>query len=215
MHVPLRHQGFTLTETLVALVATMVVVGSVMVFAASAMRSNAQILAGARLLRQMQHSLDTVANDIRRAGYYDDAARFAPTAQSPGLSDLPVIHSASCVVVRYDRDGALFRGYRQISRKGIGVIQSATSRAGEVDCAGRSGETWHDITDPASMDVLEFSVAPVPEASGCANRHGFAVITQDVDVHLKARPVGNAAVERALAETARVRNDIMASGTCT
>ena len=215
MQALLRHRGFTLTETLVALVGTMVVVGSVMVYAASAMSSNAKILAGARLLRQMQHSLDAVANDIRRAGYYEDAARFAPAAQTPGPSDLPVIHSASCVIVRYDRDGALYRGYRQISRNGIGIIQSATSRQSEITCRGRSGDTWRDITDPASMDVLEFSVAPVPEASGCANVHGFAVITQDIDVRLKARPVGNSAMERALAETARVRNDTMASGTCT
>jgi len=211
-----RQHGFTLTETLVALVAGLIVVSSVMVYAVSAMRSNAQIVAGARLMQQMRHSLNLVTGEIRRSGYYDDAARFAPAAQQAGLSDMPVIRSPSCIIVRYDRDGALYRGYRHAGRNGIGVIQSTTSRGVEPDCgAAASTGIWHDVTDPASIDVQEFSFTPSAGAGGCASLRGFAVIAQDIDVRLKAAAVGSTAVARALAETMRVRNDIMASGSCT
>src|SRR5689334_21227597 len=98
----LHNHGFTLTETLVALVAGLIVVSSVMVFAVSTMRSNAQIVADARLMQEMRRSLDMITSEIRRAGYYTDAARFAPSTMQAGLSDMPVIRSMSCIVVRYD-----------------------------------------------------------------------------------------------------------------
>jgi type II secretory pathway component PulJ len=207
-------RGFTLTETLVALIAGMIVVGAVMVFAITAMRSNAQVIAGAQLQQQMRHTLDQVTADIRRAGYYDDAARYAPTAQA-GLSDVPVIRSPSCIVVRYDRNGSLYRGYRYAARNGIGVIQTATSRDSAPECSSAGGSVWRDITDPATVDVLEFSFAPVAGAAGCTSLHGVAVTTQDIDVKLKARQNGDAHVERSLSEATRVRNDIMAAGSCT
>jgi hypothetical protein len=209
-----RQRGFTFTETLVALVAGLIVVGSVTVYAVAAVRSNAQIVAGARLLQQMRHSLTLVAGEIRRAGYYDDAAQFARAAAAQ--SDIPVIRSPTCIIVRYDRDGAVYRGYRLAGRGDVGVIQSVSSRGAEPDCiapAGNSG--WRDITDPSTINVQELSFAPALGAGGCASTHGVAVISQVVDVHLKAAAVSSPAVTRTLSETMRVRNDIMATGGCT
>ena len=209
-------RGFTLTETLVALVAGMIVVSSVLVFAVSAMRSNAQIVAGARLMQNMRHSLDAVTAEIRRAGYYADAARYAPAAQQAGLSDMPIVRSPSCIVVRYDRNGAEYHGYRHAAKNGVGVIQATTTRGIEPDCgASARGSIWSDVTDPKVVDVVDLSFTPVPGAGGCTSMHGYAVIEQDIDVRLKARLLSNAAVERTLAEAMRVRNDIMAAGSCT
>jgi len=209
-------RGFSLTETLVALVAGLVVVSSVLVFAVSAMRSNAQIVAGARLMQDMRHSLDVVTSEIRRAGYYADAARYAPAAQEGGLSDMPVVRTPSCIVVRYDHNGAEYHGYRHAAKNGVGVIQATTTRGFEPSCAApAAGSLWSDITDPKFVDVVDFSFAPIAGAGGCTSMHGVALIAQDIDVLLKARLVGNSAVERTLAEAMRVRNDIMASGSCT
>lgn len=211
-----RFSGFTLTETLVALVAGMIVAGSVMVFAVSAMHGNAQIVAGARVTQQMRQALDRVTADIRRAGYYEDAARFAPAAQQAGLSDMPVIRTPSCIVLRYDRSGAVYHGYRHAARNGIGVIQAVTSRGLEPDCTSPAGNgLWSDITDPTIIDVQDFSFAPTVDGGSCTSLRGFAVIAQDVDVRLKAAAVGSSAVARELATTMRVRNDIMTSGSCT
>jgi len=210
------NRGFTLTETLVALVAGLVVVGSVMVYAISAMRSNAQIVAGARLMQQMRHALDTVSGEIRRAGYYEDSARFAPGSAKAGLSDAPVVRSPSCVIVRYDHNGAEFHGYRHVQRNGIGVVQTVTTRGVEPECAAQAGGgLWSDLTDPGTLDVRELEFAPSEGAGGCTSMRGFAVIAQNVDVHLRARLIASPATERTLAEAIRVRNDIMASGSCT
>jgi len=216
MHPPKHQRGFTFTETLVALVASLVVLRSVMDFAVSAMRSNAQFVAGARVLQQMRQALNLVTGEIRRAGYYDDAARFVPSAAQAGLSDMPVIRSPSCIIVRYDRQGPLFHAYRYAAHNGVGVIQTTTSRGVEPDCDGSTvAGTWRDLTDPALIDVQEFSFAPATDAGGCTSLHDYAVIVQDIDVRLKATKVGSPMVARELSETARVRNDIMASGSCT
>src|SRR5262249_51643491 len=152
----------------------------------------------------------------RRAGYYADAARFAPPVQQAGLSDAPIVRSPSCIVVRYDHNGAEYHGYRHSAKNGVGVIQATTTRGMEPDCrASAHGSIWNDVTDPGVVDVIDFSFTPVPGAGGCTSMHGFAVIAQDIDVHLKARLVGNTAVERTLAEAMRVRNDIMTTGSCT
>jgi type II secretory pathway component PulJ len=209
-----RHCGFTFTETLVALVAGLIVVGSVTVYAVSAVRSNAQIVAGASLLQQMRRSLTLVAGEIRRAGYYDDAAQFAHAAA--GQSDMPVIRSRSCIIVRYDSNGAVFRGYRHAERGRVGVIQSVSSRGVEPDCiAPASNGGWRDITDPSTINVQELSFAPALGAGACASTRGVAVISQVVDVRMKAAAVSSPAVTRTLSETMRVRNDIMAAGGCT
>ena len=214
-HTTLHGSGFVLAELLVTLVASLVVASAVMVYAVSAVRSNAQAVAGAKLMQNLRHSLDVVTGEIRRAGYYDDAARYAPAAQSE-RSNMPIMRSPSCIVVQYDLKGPVFHGYRHAEKNGVGVIQAASSRGFEPDCTATGGTSlWKDITDPATINVLEFSFSPVAGVSGCTNVQGFAVIGQDIDVHVKARLTGNATVERSLAEAMRVRNDIMASGSCT
>ena len=212
----LYFRGFVLAELLVTMVASLVVACAVMVFAVSALRSNAQAVAGAKLMQSLRHSLDVVTGEIRRAGYYDDAARYAPAAAQTERSDMPIMRSPSCIVVHYDRNGPEFHGYRHAVKKGVGVIQATTSREIEPDCgAPAAASVWMDITDPAAVNVLEFSFTPIAGLSGCTNVQGFAVIAQDIDVHVKARLTGNAAIERSLGEAMRVRNDIMASGSCT
>jgi len=212
----LHGSGFVLAELLVTLVASLVVASAVMVYAVSALRSNAQAVAGAKFMQNLRHSLDVVTAEIRRAGYYDDAARYAPAAAQSERSNMPLMRSPSCIVVQYDLKGPVFHGYRHAEKNGVGVIQAVSSRGFEPDCtATGAASLWKDITDPATINVLEFSFSPVAGVSGCTNVQGFAVIGQDIDVHVKARLTGNATVERSLAEAMRVRNDIMASGSCT
>jgi len=215
----LRTRGFTLTEMLVALVGGMVAAGAVMVYAVSAMRSNAQIIGSARLLQEMRRSLDLVTGEIRRSGYYADAARYAPVGKSAGLTDAPVIRTSSCIVVRYDKHDAPpgeYRGYRHVAKNGVGVIQASASQGFEPDCAAPAvGGIWKDITDPRQFDVLEFSFAPAAQAQRCTNINGVAVIAQEIDVRLKAQLAHDSASARTLQEAVRVRNDIMAAGLCT
>lgn len=211
-----RFGGFTLTEVLVALAAGLIVAGSVIVFAVTAVRSNAQIVTGARVMQQMRTVLGLVTADVRRAGYYDDASRFAPQSHPIGASDVPVVRSPSCIVLRYDRDGAVYRGYRHAEHNGKGVIQSVKSRNIEPDCMSSTATGpghWADITDPTIVDVKEFSFTSA--AGGCTSLHGFAVITQDVNVRVKAVAAGSPTIARDLATTVRVRNDIMTAGSCT
>ncbi len=100
--------GFSLVEMMVAIVAGMIVVGAVLAFTISSLRSNTEYVQSTRLTQELRNSMSLVSNDLRRAGYDDFAIRHVsnPSAPSSPFAQFQLTGGgtdSSCIVYSYDR----------------------------------------------------------------------------------------------------------------
>lgn len=143
-----RQSGFSLVELMVSLVAGLIVVGAVLGFAVSSIRANAEYVRSTRLTQELRTSLQTAVEDLRRAGFDQDAMKYISrpptyTAASP-FSRLHLNTANDCVIYAYDRadpDDAdagvlnfengevrgIRRAVRTIGGRTVGVLEMAES----------------------------------------------------------------------------------------
>lgn len=145
---PRAAAGFSLVELMVAMVAGMIVSGAVLAFVLSSVRVNSEYVRATRLTIELRNSLNLIAEDLRRAGYDEDALKYV--AQSPGFTDfspfsaIEIINAGAangCIVYAYDRlpanpgaldlDNGEVRAFRRAQRtvngRQVGVIEFAES----------------------------------------------------------------------------------------
>lgn len=173
-------RGFTLIELMIALVASLVVVGSVLAFTVQSTRTSAQSIQYSRLTQDMRGAMALVSRELRRAGYNVNAIQqvgpgVTTAAYSALLLDDPDADGiGSCVMFGYDTldlggtadstPGTLttaeaneWRGFRRVVVNGRGVLEVRTGGTGVgAGCAGN--HTWTAITDPAAIDVTAFEL---------------------------------------------------------
>lgn len=191
-----KQTGFTLVELMVALVAGMIVVGAVLAFALSSVRANSEYVRSTRLTQELRTSLETATDDLRRAGYDEDAMRYISrpptfTAASP-FSRIFTSTDSSCVIYAYDRenggpgvlnlDNGEVRGIRRVvatvNGRQVGVLEMAESESGvQPDCGGAavdysnypaacSSGGWCPLSDPRVVDIAAFQVVNDRPATG-------------------------------------------------
>lgn len=154
-------RGFSLVELMIALVAGLLVVGAVLAFTLSSLRSNSEYIRATRLTQELRTTLNFVSDELRRAGYDEDALNyiFRPatfTASSPfaPISVSNVNADDGCIIYSYDRlpgvagqlepgNGelrAIRRAQRTVNGQVVGVIEFAESSAtnATVSCSGGS-----------------------------------------------------------------------------
>ena len=150
-----RSTGFSLVELMVALVAGMIVAGAVLAFTVSSVRANADYVGSARLMQELRSVSQYVDNELRRAGYDEDAMAYLASSTSDTSAFAPMLvdttAGANCAIYAYDRlpgnpgvvdlDNQEVRGVRRASVTmggvSVGVIEMAESAAGlQPTCAG-------------------------------------------------------------------------------
>ena len=158
MAISRNQSGFSLVELMVSLVAGMIVVGAVLAFALSSIRANSEYVRSTRLTQELRSSLDTAAEDLRRAGYDQDSLNYVsrpPTfTQASPFSRLFINGNNNCVIYAYDRadaddadagvlnfENGEVRGLRLATRAvngiNVGVLEIAESTAtAHPDCGG-------------------------------------------------------------------------------
>ncbi len=147
--------GFSLIELMVALVAGLIVVGAVLAFTVSSVRSNSDYVKSARLFQELRNSSDFVTSELKRAGYDEAAMDYVANPTSTAVSKFaPMLVDpdpvGSCVIYAYDRQsgspGAIdlangeIRGIRRktatIDGKTVGVLEVAESTATVTPACG-------------------------------------------------------------------------------
>ena len=194
--------GFSLVELMVAMVAGMVVVGAVLAFTVSSVRANSEFVSSARLTQELRTISQYVGDELRRAGYDEDAMGFVATSSATAYSEFsPVLvdnddADANCVIYAYDRSPGTagqidlanqeIRGIRRsTTTDGIGVIEVGESDTSAPTCDGASPDYtkypvpcassgWCAFSDPRSVDIDTFLVDD--DGSGAAS-HGTQEIT--------------------------------------
>jgi prepilin peptidase dependent protein B len=227
-----KQNGFSLVEVMIAMVAGLIVIGSVTVFTISTARSNSQTVGATRLMQDLRSEMNLITREIRRSGYDSTATTFVSTGVPPVNFDSAVVRSPSCIVVRYDRIGVgtggtaaagEYHGFRRTTvdgtATGVGVVQASLLSAGDPNCDTDDG--WVNVTNPKVADItgLTFTLNNPPDGvltpvGGCVTSKGFSITVQDVYIEIAGRLVTDATTKRTSRESVRVRNDIIATGVC-
>lgn len=160
-----RNRGFGLVEMMVSISSGLVVSGAAISFLVASMTSNTNYVRTARFTQDLRNNMNFVTNELRRAGYDENALHYialnaSSTAISP-FSPMKIVRGntdSSCVLYAYDSKAAKtaagtgpgyldvasgeIHGLRRVSRtingKTIGVIEVAQSSnaATTLDCDG-------------------------------------------------------------------------------
>jgi Tfp pilus assembly protein PilW len=193
--------GFSLIELMVALVAGLIVVGAVLAFTVSSVKSNSDFVKSTRLMQELRNSSDFIASELKRAGYDEAAMKYLANPVSTEVSLFaPILVDTTagqnCVIYAYDRqpgrpgkvdaDNGEIRGIRRATTGGIGVIEVAESTATVTPaCNGaqpdysqypttcNTASGWCPLSDPRSIDIQTFTVSTA--ASG-TNSNGVRSI---------------------------------------
>ena len=163
-----RQRGISVVEILVALVAGLIVVGSVLAFTVSSVTSNAENIRATRLAQELRGAITLVTREIRRAGYNLDAAETVATSSFANeFDDMDI--EADCIVIAYDDpvidvpnadalpDAGEITGFRRVETGGNGVLEVNVG-LDAVDCDDPAG-TWVEVTNPADVDLTAFTIA--------------------------------------------------------
>jgi len=159
---PRHSRGFTLTEMMIALAVSLLVLVAVVAFLMSSFRGNSDYVRSTRLTQDLRNTMDLVTRDLRRAGYDGKSMQLVSTGDVSPLSRVQLCNSSdvctvgataplTCVIYSYDRPGGTWgtldvdngevRGIRMRSRtvnnRTVGVMEYAVSGNGiKPTCAG-------------------------------------------------------------------------------
>lgn len=180
--------GMTITELMVGLVVGMLLMGGITSVYLSTIKSSSSTLNASRLNQEMSAIMNIMANDIRRAAYWNGGVKANPknnpfsqagstelsvqTNSSGSYADAGATGSGSCIVYAYDldKDGTLDTspsegfGFRW-DGSGNAVLMK-TGYTEVQDCTD-TGETWVALSDTSTVSItnLDFDLAN----SSCLN----------------------------------------------
>ena len=213
-------KGFSLIELMIGFVIGAFVIASSLTAFVAIMRSNADILKQARLEYELSKSLNLMANDIRRAGYWGNAANDLGTSTNtnPFMAAANRLQVAgNCILFSYDLDAdgnfpALNTapsderfGYRLTGQR----IQTRPESYSTFACDD-ADNTWYDITNQNEIQITNLTFTPVVETvdiDGDGSGTSTIAVTR-VDISLTGQLADDATINRTYTKSVRVRNDL-------
>lgn len=156
--------GFTLIELMVAMTIGLIVVAATIAIYIATIRGSSDIVKSAQLNYDMDSALALMVNDIRRAGYWQNAAMStAPNFFTQAATDLAILDTNTCVLYSYDanQNGVVdspdeFFGFKHQGSN----IMMRLSGENTTDCSSNK-DNWQtmNITNgqsKISVDLLRF-----------------------------------------------------------
>jgi prepilin peptidase dependent protein B len=217
-------RGFSLVELLVGLAVGLFVVAAVATLFAAQLREQRALWLEARLMQDLGGAADLIARDLRRAGYWGDAAAgvWTPGAapRTNPYAAAPLAAASDAVAYAYSRDDAENHAVDDDERFGWRL------RDGAVELLLGGGH-WQALTDASLLTVTDFTLTPSVEEidlSGLCARPCDATAAaagtcpprqqvRSLALRLAGRAAGDARVTRAVELRVRLRNDAVV-GTC-
>lgn len=233
-------RGLSVVEFMVGVAVGLLVVGGATKLFVDYLSSNRRLLIETRVNQDLRAAADLIARDLRRGGYWQNAA--AGISSDPKVAPIPNPYSA----ISYDGStGTLSYAYAKdgdnsFTAGGVedfGVRRSTVGGVGVIQLRTAGG--WQTITDPATLNVPAgaggLNIAPAVERrvelfDQCPCLLDLRCVAAEFAVggpYFATRPrvtireysltlsgtAPNTAVTRTLTETVRVRNDLL-EGNC-
>lgn len=209
--------GLSLIETMVGIAVGLFIVGGALKLFIDNLDNNRRLLIETRVNQDLRAAADLIARDLRRAGYWQNAASGvwqpagAATAINPNLAIAGECGVTNDITYSFDdASGAPTSG-------GFRLV------AGRIDTFVTS--TWQALTDPSTMTVTQFCITPLNRVVNLLPRCVVAtcpagsttcpptLTVRQYSLVLRGQARSDANVVRQLEEVVRVRNDEL-SGAC-
>jgi len=216
-----RAAGFSLVELMIALVVGLIVLGAVLTFTVTMLRSYSENIRSTRLTQELRTSMNVISRELRRAGFDAKSVTRVLTDSNPSTFNAMTL-TANCVSYQYDRGvggdwGGIpaateVRGMRLNATTGT-VQMNASSAA--IDCSGATG--WVDVTDASVVQITTFApklidtpfCSQVGETEDPVTKVKTYHLAQGSVRHLtlclKGRLVADNSIARQVTNTTRVR----------
>ena len=211
-------RGLSLVELMVGITVGLFVVAAAATLVANQLGDNRRLLLETQVQQDLRATMDIITRQLRRAG----AA--TPTNVEAGIAASPVAGGASnpfgsIAVVGSPGTETTFSFYFDASQQGPygfklenGIVKTLMPRTG-------SSPVWQELTDPNTVVVTAFSITPrtvtstpLPCPKLCSDGTTDCwpkLIVRSYVVDIQARARSDPAVQRALRNDVRVRNDMV------
>ena len=217
-------RGTTIVEMLVGLAIGLVVVAGAVTLLARQLHQQRALLAETRLTQDLRNAADLIARDLRRAGYWGNAAagvwsHGAAPLSNPYAAVAPMAAASDTVRFAYSRD--------DVEDQAIGVNERTGFRLHGRAVEARLGDRWQALTDASTLVVTAFELMPsvddIDLSALCArpcDAAGAAAGTcpprqqvRHVTVRIAGHATGADRPARSVQARVRLRNDAIA-GAC-
>lgn len=229
----LRHRGFGLIELMVAIVIGLIVLTALTSLVVAVLRTNNENMEMTRLTQELRAAGQLITRDLRRASFTQKAVQNVGKLNSNSSAPIvnpfdemdfhkdgteidfvadPTAGPADCVFFRYDDpeqgtlgtlDEADNRGFRFNSD--ANTIEMLDG--GNGSCT--SGD-WETLTDPATVEITHLGFSTKNQD---AFKHlavgNLEMTVREIVITLSGRLASDPSVERTVAETIRIRNDLL------
>jgi prepilin peptidase dependent protein B len=221
-----------MVELMVGIAISLIVVGGGLSLLANFTGENRRLLLETRLNQDLRAAMDLVTRDLRRAGhwqgstagiwtnggpnvppqnayryFYDSACNASALGASAPIP--PAAASHVCYAIAGDADNSI----NEASRAELYGFHLTNG----VLYAVINGSTQQAVTDPGTITINQFVVAPVPAGGTEVPMTGFCrytctvncprVIVREFEIQLQGSIPTDASIRRQLRSNVRVRND--------
>lgn len=215
--------GVTLIETLVGLVAGLILMATLISVSALAINYSSDILKRDRLNNELRRALILISDDITRAGYWGQAYSSIGSGSNAnpfmsGGNDISINANGSCILFSYDRDqnGAANSSGNASSNEHFGfrlsggALQALTDDT-DFNCSSTSS-SWVNLTDPNTVNIstLNFNLSSSSSQAIDIDGAGPGTATtaiRYITISITGQLVTDTSVTQSLTTNIRVRND--------
>jgi type IV pilus assembly protein PilW len=220
---PRSQRGLSLVELMVGVAVGLMVVAGASFVAVNQLADNRRLLLETQVQQDLRAAADMVARDLRRAGYWGASEAGVWQGDDPNVAANPYVElsptdageAVTQVDFRYSRDLVEDNAF-DADREQFGFkLESGTIRM-------LIGGVWQSMTDRNVLEVTRFDIGverqTVRQAcfNECPGGGTTCWPTQDVrrlTISIAGRAANDAAVERSVRDSVRLRNDTHA-GAC-
>lgn len=206
-----NQKGISIIEILMALLISTIVTTAVITLFSNSLDTSRQLMGTAKLDQTLNNAMETIAQDIQRAGYYTNATTSATNPFFSGNDDVAVNGGSDCVTFSYQIDSTT-TPTTSVNRFGYrlngGAIQYRTSAAGANPCAGGG---WANLTDPNIITISAFTTTlnttNLNPSTGATTTTSPYTGYRSVTITITGNLVGDTAVTRTITRTIKIFNN--------
>ncbi|HLB55759.1 MAG TPA: hypothetical protein VJK30_00310 [Coxiellaceae bacterium] len=199
-------RGAAILEILIGFIISLVILAAVLGLFSNTISTSGLILERGKLDRDLYVVMDTIVNDIQRAGYWSNATTTNNNPFMTSPNDIAI--SSGCIKFTYDTnnngtvDDADQIGYG-LSNGAIKFRQSAAI----FNCS--SIATWSNLTDPNVITVTAFTVMPInyPVDIDGSNPGTATTTYRTVYISITANLVTDPSNTRTITRTIKIYNN--------
>lgn len=168
LHARARQRGLSIVELMVGITVGLIVLLGASGMYLGASRSGQDSVRANRLNQDLRAVMDIMVSDIRRAGFFGNAAGGTVNPFTGTATNISVKAGLDCILYTYDatwngsvpgtiNPGVDFAGFR-LSGGAVQVLNSTTLNDTGAACADQA---WENLTDPSVLEVtaLRFDYA--------------------------------------------------------